>query len=201
VSGDRSAPSPSDEWRHVAPPEGDPTFVETWTFVAGPGVDRPAVEVELGDRPALGSGWFRARVTGPGDRIVVLADLELPRVGPTTFELRASGLWADHVVEEPLRRWSLGLEAFGVALPLSEVAGTDLLDPDLRGDRVAVGWDLEWEHLAAAEWLPGRPGTAGYSAPCHVHGEVLVGDERYQLDVAGHRAHRWGPGTGEVARP
>lgn len=183
-------PRPADERRHE--PDGDPTFTECWTFAAGPGVATPALEVVVGLRPGLGDGWFEARLTGPGEDLVLVADrsLETPR-GPG-LEIRAPGLWADHVVEEPLRRWTLGLEAFGVALPLAEVGGADLLDPDLRGERVPVGWDLEWESDEPSRWAPRPNGGPRYVATCRVTGEVLIGAERHELDVAGHRAHEWG---------
>ena len=156
----------------------------------------------MGVRPTLGDAWFLARLTGPGDRVVMVVDhgIETPR-GPH-LELRAPGLWADHVVEEPLRRWSLGAEAFGVALVLSEVSGSDLLDPDVRGERVAVGWELEWENEVDPAWTAAPSDEQRYAVACRVAGEVLVGHDRYEIDTVGHRAHRWGSGagTGSVRR-
>ena len=186
-----TGPSPADESPH--PPSGDATFVESWSFVAGPSPVAPALEVELGLRPTLGDAWFTARLTGPEDRIVVIVDHALAAPRRPHLEVRAPGLWADHVVEEPLRRWSLGAEAFGVALALAEVSGADLLDPSLRGERVPVGWELEWENDDDPRWVGAAPGERRYVAGCAVTGEVLVGHDRYELDAAGHRSHRWGP--------
>ena len=98
------------------------------------------------------------------------------------LEVRASGLWTELVCETPLDHWSVGLEAFGVALddPLEAWARE-------RGDPWALGLDVEWEGAA-----PCRPWTGGYWQACAVHGDVLVGAERFSLDGAGTRVHLWG---------
>lgn len=152
----------------------------------------PAVEVEFGLRPGLDDAWFVVRLTGPGTAVVAVVDHGLSLPIRPHLEIRAPGLWADHVIEEPLRRWSLGLEAFGVAVPAGEVSDARLLDPDLRGERVAVGWDLEWENDDEPAWDSGEPVPFGYSVACLVHGEVLVGVDRFELDTTGSRRHRWG---------
>ena len=57
-----------------------------------------------------------------------------PRSG--LAEIRASGLWADAIEEERGQRWTIGLEAFALAVD----------DPDdTVGRRVPIGFDLEWE--------------------------------------------------------
>jgi hypothetical protein len=98
------------------------------------------------------------------------------------LELRSQGLWADHTCETPQEHWTIGLEAFAVALD----------DPDEalrseRGDLVALGFDLEWE----AEQAP-EGGADGYGQACGVYGEVLIGTERLQVEAHGHRRHQWG---------
>jgi hypothetical protein len=174
--------SAADERPHVVATGG----VEAWWFVADPAGPRPGVEVEVGLR--AGDAWFAATVRHAGV-VVAVVDPAVPRPRPPVLELRSTGLWADHVLEEPGRRWSLGLEAFGVAVPVGDV---DLFDPDLRGDRLGVGWDLEWETVGDPVWDP-RGGSAGfgYQLACAVHGEVLLGTERFELDTTGHRSHRW----------
>jgi len=74
------------------------------------------------------------------------------------------------------------MEAFGVALddPLEAWRGE-------RGDPWALGLDVEWEGVADCGALPG-----GYQQACIVHGDVLVGAERFQLDGSGVRIHAWG---------
>ena len=39
---------------------------------------------------------------------------------------------------------------------------------------------------------PGASTGGGYEQRCTVHGEVLVGAERLEVDGVGWRTHRWG---------
>ena len=57
-----------------------------------------------------------------------------------------------------------------------------------RGDLVPMGLDLEWE----TDGEPYHYGyTTRYEIPCLVHGEILLGDERIELDGYGQRDHSW----------
>ena len=99
----------------------------------------------------------------PDVGVVVVRD---PEVAPPRRDdvvvVRAEGLWAELLCETPDEHWSFGLEAFGVRFDdEAEAATSD------RGERVAVGFDLEWE------------------TPDRVVGEVLVGRARYALDGTG----------------
>ena len=77
--------------------------------------------------------------------------------------VRAEGLWAELVCETPDEHWSFGLEAFGVRFDdEAEAATSD------RGERVAVGFDLEWE------------------TPDRVFGELLLGRRRIEVDGRGY---------------
>ncbi len=52
------------------------------------------------------------------------------------------------------------------------------------------GFELEWEtDRAGYQWPPITP---RYEIPCQVHGEVLVGDRRIEVDGWGQRDHSWG---------
>jgi hypothetical protein len=103
-----------------------------------------------------------------GRDLVVLHEPDGPWPTPGTLEIRTSGLWVDAIEEEPGQRWTIGLEAFALAVD----------DPaDTVGIRVPLGFDLEWERAG--------PDAAG-STPARVHGEVLVGDEALDLDAGGH---------------
>jgi hypothetical protein len=100
------------------------------------------------------------------------------------LEVRAEGLWADHTCETPLEHWSVANECHAVALDdPADMYGRML------GDRVPLAVDLEWE--ADGEPYP-YPGVTRYEIPCRVHGEVLVGDERLEIDGPGQRDHSWG---------
>ncbi len=141
------------------------------------------------------AAFAAALSTGSSSAVVLVADdLDLPRVG---LELRGPGLWADHNVEEPFERWSLGLEAFGVGVDVPPATDLDVLlasrgSPELRGDRVPVGWDLEWTSVEAPEVEPAAAAAlGGYRVACRVEGEVVVGAGRLELDEAGERTHHW----------
>jgi hypothetical protein len=171
---------PADERRHAPGPGRD--WEESWylDFVAADG--RLAGYVRLTLRPNQGTAWFWAGMVGGGPPLVTLRDHEVPVPSGGGLEVRASGLWTELVCETPLDHWSVGLEAFGVALddPL-EAWGRE------RGDPWALGLDVEWE--GEQDCLP-WPG--GYWQGCTVHGDVLVGAERFALDGTGTRIHVWG---------
>ncbi len=85
--------------------------------------------------------------------MIVVRDDELaPPKRDDLLVVRGEGLWAELLCETPGEHWSFGLEAFGVRFDdEAEAATSD------RGERVAVGFDLEWE------------------TPDRVVGEILVG--------------------------
>ncbi len=118
---------------------------------------------------------------------VVVRDHEvpLPRVG---LEVRADGLWGELVCETPFEHWTYGLEAFGVALDdPSESRRGEI------GERLPVGFDLEWEVDANGGDVRGRDDALpGYEQFGVVHGEVLLGRARIDVDAVGRRAHGWG---------
>jgi hypothetical protein len=125
------------------------------------------VRLEVRERNA----WYWTYLVGvPGvDGVLVVRDHEVlpPKQG---LEIRADGLWAELTCETPREHWTFGLEAFGVRL--------DHADEALRaggeiGERIAVGLDIEWE--VGADGPP-----AG-----NVHGDVLVGRARHEIDGPG----------------
>ena len=131
--------------------------------------------------------WYWAALVGDGRPYLLVRDLDvaLPRL-VASREIRGEALWADMNCETPFEHWSLGLEAFGVAME----------DPDEalrreRGERVGLGFDLEWEPRGN---LVGGEGS--YDQPGVVHGEILVGGsgvERIAFEGPGWRRHAWGP--------
>jgi hypothetical protein len=106
---------------------------------------------------------FHAWVVVPEVGVVVVRDDDvLPPRRRDVLVVRAEGLWAELVCETPGEHWSFGLEAFGVRFDdEAEAATSD------RGERVPVGFDLEWEH------------------PDRVAGEILVSRARFDLDARG----------------
>ncbi|MDP9333592.1 MAG: hypothetical protein M3Q30_09825 [Actinomycetota bacterium] len=127
------------------------------------------VRLEL--REAEQIAWYWTYLVGVPDveGLVVVRDHEvvLPRQG---LEIRAEGLWAELCCEARREHWTFGLEAFGVRL---DAAGDALRAGGEIGERVAVGLDLEWE-----------VGDDGPPAGI-VHGDVLVGRARHEIDALG----------------
>jgi hypothetical protein len=179
---DRPAVDPADEGPHV--PGDEPLWGESWYFDFCAPDGSLGGWVRLGLYPNLQRCWYHAFVCGPDLPTVAVADLEVPL--PKGFELRTHGLWADHVGSHPLERWQVNNEAFGVAVD----DPAELYRPSgARGDQVPMGLDLEWE----TDGEPYHYGHATrYEIPCLVHGEILLGAERIELDGYGQRDHSWG---------
>lgn len=174
--------APADEARHV--PTEEPLWSESWYLDFVDPEQGIGGYVRLGLYPNLGRAWYWACVVGPDRQLVTVIDHEVPLPAPGTHEIRTEGLWADYTVETALDHVSVGVEAFAVgADDPADVYG------DLRGDRVPLGFDLEWETAGATY---AYPGVTRYEVPCTVHGEVLVGAERIEVDGHGQRDHSWG---------
>ncbi len=116
--------------------------------------------VEL-DVPEAGPARYDAVFSGAqvGAGFLVVRDLEVPRPRRASIiELRSDGLWIEFTCETAGEHWSFGLEAFGLRVD----------DPDDEiGERIPVGYDLEWE------------------TPNLVHGELLVGRDAFAIDSRG----------------
>ena len=117
------------------------------------------VLVEL-DVPETGPVRYHAELSGPelGPGFVIVNDDAVPRPRGRVLELRADGLWTEMICETDGEHWSFGLEAFGLRVD----------DPaEAIGERIAVGYDLEWE------------------TPDVVHGELLLGRATIPVDATG----------------
>jgi hypothetical protein len=159
---------------------------ETWAFDFFSDPGSVAGFASLAVLTTAGVAWFWAGLVGDGRPYLLVRDLEVtpPRL-PGSREVRAEGLWADVNCETPFEHWSLGVEAFGVAMD----APDDALHGE-RGHRQALGLDLEWE---AVDGLEG--GEGGYRQPGTVHGQILVGGtdlETLAFEGHGWRRHDWG---------
>lgn len=165
-------------------PGDHPLWSESWYFDFAARDGSIGGYVRLGLLPSQKVAWYWAYLVGDGRPLLVVRDHEvaLPR-GPS-LEIRTSGLWSALHCETPHEHWTIGLEAFGVALDDPAEAYRSE-----RGDRVALGLDLEWE---AGSPVYDYPGVTRYEQACRVHGEILVGDERIAFDGTGERDHSWG---------
>ena len=105
---------------------------------------------------------FSARLSLPDVGVVVVHDDDVSPPRGEQLVVRAEGLWAELVCETAGEHWSFGLEAFGVRFDDEREAATSD-----RGERVAVGFDLEWE------------------TPDRVYGEILLGRRQIEFDGTG----------------
>ena len=96
--------------------------------------------MRLGLYPNLGVAWYWACLVGEGRPLVTVIDHEVALPKAPSLEIRADGLWADHIVETPFDHMTLGCEAFAVA---RRRPGRGLRRPPRRPG--AFGFDLEWE--------------------------------------------------------
>jgi hypothetical protein len=132
------------------------------------------MRLAVGASPAPAA--YLASFSLPGDGLVVVHDDDVPAPRGSILEVRADSLWAELLCETPGEHWSFGLEAFGLHYDdPREALVTDL------GDRVAVGFDLEWE------------------TPDVVVGELLVGSRALRFDGRGTFEHRDDAPDGSVS--
>jgi hypothetical protein len=123
--------------------------------------------------------WYWAYLFRPGLGPVVVRDHEVALPRGRALEIRADSLWSELVCETPGEHWSIGLEAFAVALDTPEDALTGEI-----GERIAFGLDLEWETTGDAA----QDGVA----PGRVRGEVLLGRDKISVDTPGPFVHTVG---------
>lgn len=172
-----------DERRHAAGPERlwcesiDFDFFAPDASIAG--------WVRLDLYVNLGVAWYHALLVGPGRPTVAVADCTVPLSRAGSWAIRTEGLWADHTCETAVEHWSIGNEAFAIAVD----DPAELYAPEPRGERIPLGLDLEFEADGEADH---DATTTRYELPCRVHGEILVGDEQIELDGWGQRHHSWG---------
>lgn len=179
------APTAAEERRHDVATD-ELWWGESWYFDFAEAAGDLGGYVRIGLYPNQNVAWYWACLVGADRPVVAVIDHTAPvPAGDRSLEVRSGGLWADHHCEEPLARWSLALEAFGLAVD----DPCELYADEPRGDRVPFGFELEWE-------TAGQPFrytvTDRYEVPCRVHGEILVGDQSIELDGVGQRDHSWG---------
>jgi hypothetical protein len=180
-----------DEGRHPAGRQS--LWGESWFFDFAASDGSLGGYVLLGLFPNQRVAWYWAYVVGDGRPLIAVRDqkVDLPRAAD--LEVRGEGLWSLLTCETPDDHWSIGLEAFAVALdsPLDAYRGE-------FGRRVGLGFDLEWEAVGPAVE---KTGATCYEQSGLVHGDILVGDERLAFDGPGHRSHGWGIQDWWGARP
>jgi hypothetical protein len=126
---------------------------------------------------------YHACVLRVRDRPIVLAEDDIAHPG-RRWELRSSGLWADHNCETELRHWSYGLEAFALALDDPEQ-----LVREGVGERVPLGWELDFESTQQPSAVTE---AEGYAQVGIVHGLLLTKDGEVSFEAPALRQHWWG---------
>ena len=154
------------------------TSSEAWEFQWGT-ADGNGGFVRLALHREERVAWYWAYLLRPGLGPVVVRDHEVALPRGRALEIRADSLWAELVCETPGEHWSIGLEAFAVALDEPDVT------PDGEiGERIAFGLDIEWE-------TTGEDGEDG-AAPGRVRGDVLLGRDTIPIDTPGPFIHTAG---------
>lgn len=144
---------------------------------------RVALSLLIAKYPRRGHATFHAAMLRLGEDPVVIVEFDVP-LPSRGWEIRASGLWADHICETPMDHWSYGLEAFGLAVDdPRELLGNAM------GIRVPLGWELEFEARAPAQ---ATGGDSRYGQIGSVHGLLLEKSETTEVDGYGVRSHWWG---------
>ena len=179
------------EWRAVDEGRHDVAGVEQWRLRVRD--ERAASRARSRSRSSTAEGrasFLFDGVLASFGRIVV-ADEAVPLPRPTAgLEIRADGLWASLLCETAFEHWSLGLEAFGLRLDDDAVGDDPPAWADLVGERLPVGFDLEWELSeppVAARRRPRLPAGGDHvrrpargAGPARGRGAVL------------HAEHAWG---------
>ena len=186
-----SVPTPADEKRHEKGPER--LWSESWYMDWFDDEGKNGGYVRLAVCSNLNECWFWCCIVGEDQKPVFIIDHDAAIPDPPGLEIRSTGLWADLAVESPLEYFSVGVEAFGVALDDPREAYGDM-----RGEKVPVGIDLGWatdshenKSDGSEPWAFHYDVTTRYEIPCRVSGEVQVGEKKSQIDGWGQRDHSW----------
>lgn len=164
---------------------GQPDWVEVYDnwFVLPEHKQGGYVRFEI--RPNEGVTSFQAALIGFDHAFVAIhADCPLPK--GRSIELRGPGIWTELSVLDPLTHLTCDLEAFGVSIdPPTDVWAGGF------GHRVPVGFELDWDTSGAVAPSPAST-CEGYRLVGRAHGEVLVGDTRWDIEGTAVRDHYWG---------
>jgi hypothetical protein len=159
---------------------------EAWGFEWGE-ADGTGGLVRLALHREARIAWFWAYLLRPGTGPVVVRDHDVTPPRGSALEIRAEALWSELVCETPGEHWSIGLEAFGVALDDADDARHGEI-----GTRIALGFDFEWE-TTGAPFTTDLDDVVYEEQPGVVHGEILLGRDRIPLDTVGRFEHTTAP--------
>lgn len=168
------APQPDDESPHAA------GWTDEWVFAAW--TPDAALGVVSGHRITGGRAWYWSALVAEGQPLLHLTEWDVV-VRADPFVVKAPEMWAEHHCVAPLEQWSVGNEAYFVAL--------DSADDGLGrayGTPTPTSFDLEWYATA--------PPTAiehGFQQDGTVHGRIdVLGQPPIELaEIPATRWRRW----------
>jgi hypothetical protein len=175
----------ADEGRHDAR-----AGVEQWRFAFDAGDVAGEILLAIATADAHASFLFDCSIASVGRIVVADEAVPLPRAA-AGLEIRADGLWASLLCETAFEHWSLGLEAFGLRLDADALGDDPPAWADLVGERLPVGFDLEWELTAPLAPPAPLADGEGYRQTGTLFGEILVIRDRIALDAPCLREHSW----------
>lgn len=135
------------------------------------------------------TAWYWAALARGGRPLLHVAEWEVPSRSDPLL-VKAHGLWAEHVCDDPFRQWTVSNETYAAAL---DDPGEGLQRG--YGTPTPVAFDLEWYATSEAVDI-----TCGYQQVGVVHGVVeLATEPPLELEeVPAWRCHRWGEALAPV---
>jgi hypothetical protein len=172
------AVAPTDELPHRHP--GGAPSIDEWVFTAWS--DDAALGLISGHRLVAGTAWYWSALARSGEPLLHLSEWGVT-VRADPFVVKAHEMWAEHHCVSPLEQWSLGNEAYFVALD----------DPAAALDRAygvptPTAMDLEWYAVTGPHEI-----ADGFIQEGVVHGRVdVMGIPPIELaEVPARRWRRW----------
>ena len=165
--------------------DGRSGWVETWDqwFVIEGEQRGGYVRLEL--LPAQQRARYWASLIGFGEPLITVLVDDLP-FPSGRLEIRGPGIWTETTVLDPFVHLTTDLEAFGVAIE----PATDVWSGAF-GQRTAVGLELDFDTGGPSGPSP-RIGLDGYRLAGRMHGEILLNEQKWQIEGVGVRDDWWG---------
>ena len=135
--------------------------------------------------------WYWAALARAGRPLLHAAEWDVPRRADPML-VKAPGLWAEHVCDDPFRQWTVGNETYAAALD----------DPEeglgrAYGTPTPVAFDIEWYAVG-----PATAAASGYEQRGEAHAVVELGGEpSLRVEGPAWRSHRWGASLPAWAPP
>lgn len=175
---------PDDELPH-------PGLVDEWVFAVWQ--PRGDLGIVSGHRLLGGRSWYWCALVEADRPLLHLAEWQVAVRAHDPFIVKAPEMWAEHQADAPMEQWSIGNEAYFVALD----DPADALDR-AYGTPTALAMDLEWYAVDAPTAI-----EDGYEQAGVVHGEIerLHQPNLQLVEAPAHRWRRWGQALAPLPLP